>query len=51
MAIHEVSLYELLKEQFSGEVDARTTEIELGKFPRIEQLLRRAQKTLQFDRV
>ena len=30
--MNEVSLYLLLKEQFSGEVDARTAEIELGKF-------------------
>jgi len=28
----EVSLYELIKSQFSGEIDARTAEIELGKF-------------------
>ncbi|KAF8440592.1 hypothetical protein BGX38DRAFT_1332112 [Terfezia claveryi] len=30
--IEEVSLYELLKKQFSGEVDARAAEIELGKY-------------------
>lgn len=30
--IAEVSLYDLLKKQFSGEIDARQAEIELGKF-------------------
>ena len=65
--VNEVSLYLLLKEQFNGEVDARTAEIELGKFrwepfkkdglsvmafqTTIDQLLRRAQKTSQFDRI
>jgi len=28
----EVSLYDLIRKQFSGEIDARTAEIELGKF-------------------
>ena len=65
--VNEVTLYLLLKEQFSGEVDARTAEIELGKFrwepfkkdglsvmafqTTIDQLLRSAQKTSQFDRI
>ena len=30
--VMEISLYDLLKEQFSGEVDARTAEVELKKY-------------------
>ena len=31
-AIEEISLYDLLKNQFSSEVDARAAEIELGRY-------------------
>lgn len=63
----EVSLNMLLKNQFNGAVDARISEIELEKIPlggfwedallviafrtTIDELLRRAQKTSQFDRI
>lgn len=63
----EVSMYDLMKSYFSGEVDARTAEIELGKFKwepfkkdglsliafrtSIERLLKRAQKTSTFEKV
>jgi len=63
----EVSLYDLIRKQFSGEIDARTAEIELGKFhwepfkkdglsvvafrTAIDRLLKRARKTSQFERI
>ena len=63
--VNEVLLYLLLKEQFSGKVDARTAEIELGKYrwehfkkgglsvmafqTTIDEWLGRSQKITQFD--
>ncbi|RPB24215.1 hypothetical protein L211DRAFT_879868 [Terfezia boudieri ATCC MYA-4762] len=63
----ETSLFDLLQQQFSGEVDARTTEVELKKYKwepfkkggqlvtgfktHIERLMKRAQKTGSFERI
>ncbi|KAF8436723.1 hypothetical protein BGX38DRAFT_1262386 [Terfezia claveryi] len=49
--VEEVSLYELLKKQFSGEVDARAVEIELASRTHMERLMKGAKKTDEFNRM
>ncbi|KAF8419497.1 hypothetical protein BGX38DRAFT_1260031 [Terfezia claveryi] len=41
----EISLFDLLKEQFSGEVDARTAEVELKRYKSVGESLGETSKT------